>query len=58
MNQALQRLDQNAIHQAILHCAKADRIIKGIAPGDEWDALLATCISLMKPQAPLTTTRH
>jgi DNA polymerase-3 subunit delta len=58
MNQALQRLDQNAIHQAILLCAKADRIIKGIAPGDEWDALLATCISLMKPQAPLTTTRH
>lgn len=55
---ALQRLNQNMIHQAILLSGRADRIIKGMAPGDEWDALLTLCISLMKPQAPSTTTRH
>jgi hypothetical protein len=46
------------IHQAILLSGRADRIIKGMAPGDEWDALLTLCISLMKPQGPSTTTRH
>jgi DNA polymerase-3 subunit delta len=58
MSQALQRLNQSTIHEAILLSGRADRIIKGMASGDEWDALLAICISLMKPQSPSNSTRH
>jgi DNA polymerase-3 subunit delta len=58
MSQALQRLNQSTIHEAILLSGRADRIIKGMASGDEWDALLAICISLMKAQSSSNSTRH
>jgi len=58
MSLALERLNQNMIHQAILLSGRADRIIKGMAAGDEWDALLTLCISLIKPQSQSTYTRH
>lgn len=38
--QAVKRLKAHHIHQAILHAAGIDRIIKGLAPGEPWDELL------------------
>lgn len=58
VSQALQRLAPNAIHQALVLSARADRIIKGVTPGDEWNALLDICIALINPQAPLTNQRN
>lgn len=46
---ALRRLDRNALHRALLLAAKADRVIKGMEVGDEWDALLAVCMALTAP---------
>lgn len=46
---ALQRLSQAAVHQAVLLAGHVDRVMKGQAPGDEWDALLALCMSLTRP---------
>lgn len=47
MEQALKRLNREAIHRALLLSARADRIIKGQEAGDEWEALLRVCMSLM-----------
>ncbi len=59
VTQALQRLNQGTIHQGLVLSGRADRIIKGMVPGDEWNALLEICVSLVKPQTPsLPTTRH
>lgn len=58
VHQALQRLNQDAIHQALLLSARADRIIKGVTPGDEWNALLDICITLISPQASSTHIRN
>ncbi len=58
MGLALQRLDQEAIHQALLLAGQADRIMKGMAPGDEWDALLAICAALSRPPAAPTGPVH
>lgn len=41
---ALQRLDGEALQNALLACARADRIIKGQACGDAWSALLDVCL--------------
>jgi DNA polymerase-3 subunit delta len=49
MEQALKRLNREAIQRALLLAARADRVIKGQEAGDEWDALLAVCISLTRP---------
>lgn len=47
MELALKRLSREAIHRALLLSARADRVIKGQEKGDEWDALLGVCMSLM-----------
>lgn len=54
---ALQRLDRNALHQALLLSAKADRIIKGMEAGDAWEALLAVCLNLIAPVGQTTSER-
>lgn len=41
---AAKRLDRRQAEQAVLLCAQADRVIKGAAVGDEWDALLQVCL--------------
>ena len=43
---AAQRLTRDQAHKALLLCAKADRMIKGMESGDAWEALLDICISL------------
>jgi DNA polymerase-3 subunit delta len=50
MELALKRLSRDAIHRALLLSARADRVIKGQEAGDEWDALLGVCMSLMGPE--------
>lgn len=50
---ALQRLGREDAHQALLLCARADRTIKGMEPGEPWDALLDVCLILTgKPVPP------
>jgi len=39
-------LTRSQAHQALLLCAKADRMIKGMESGDAWEALLDVCLSL------------
>jgi DNA polymerase-3 subunit delta len=46
---ALQRLNRDAIHRALLLAAQADRAIKGMDSGDPWDVLLSVCMSLTAP---------
>jgi DNA polymerase-3 subunit delta len=58
MSLALQRLDQAAVHEALLLAGRADRVMKGMASGDEWDALLTICASLCKPQAASKRSVH
>lgn len=57
MDQALQRLSRADIHQALLLSAKADRIIKGLEAGEEWDALLSVCLSAAARQERNTSSR-
>jgi DNA polymerase-3 subunit delta len=49
LEQALQRLNRDAVHRALLLSAKADRIIKGMETGEPWDALLSVCMSVTAP---------
>lgn len=42
--QALDRLDEAALHRILLLCAQADREIKGQQPGDPWQTLLRICL--------------
>lgn len=58
MGQALRRLSQAAVHQAMLLAGHADRVMKGRVPGDEWDALLAVCMSLTRPLSAPATPLH
>ncbi len=46
---ALQRLNRDAIHRALLLATEADRAIKGLGAGEPWDALLSVCMSLTAP---------
>ena len=46
---ALQRLNQTAIQQGFILAGKADQVIKGVLPGDAWDALLTLCMWLTNP---------
>jgi DNA polymerase-3 subunit delta len=43
---AVQRLTRDRAHRALLLCAKADRMIKGMESGDAWEALLDICLCL------------
>jgi len=42
---------------ALLHAAKIDRIIKGLARGDIWDEFLQLALRLTRSDAPRTNTR-
>ncbi|NJD08852.1 MAG: DNA polymerase III subunit delta [Methylococcaceae bacterium] len=46
VSKAVQRLSQSQAEQALLACARTDRIIKGAEAGDDWDALLEVCLCL------------
>jgi len=46
LSTAAQRLTLDQAHRALLLCAKADRMIKGMESGDTWEALLDVCLSL------------
>jgi DNA polymerase-3 subunit delta len=47
---ALGRLNRDSLQRGLLLSGRVDRIIKGMEPGDEWDALLTLCNSLTTPQ--------
>lgn len=40
------RLSRAEAHRVLLHCARADRRIKGQEGGDAWEALLDVCLAL------------
>jgi DNA polymerase-3 subunit delta len=48
LNRALQRLssDTTTLHRLLQDCARLDRIIKGIEPGEPWDELLGLVMKL------------
>lgn len=46
LTSAAQRLTRDQAQRALLLCAKADRMIKGMESGDAWEALLDICLSL------------
>ncbi len=46
LTSAAQRLTRAQAHKALLLCAKADRMIKGMESGDAWEALLDICLGL------------
>lgn len=48
--QALRRLDQQQLLAALRDAARVDRMAKGLAKGDVWDALLDLGMSLMPQQ--------
>lgn len=48
--QALRRLDQQQLLAALRKAARVDRIAKGLAKGDVWDAVLELGMSLMPQQ--------
>jgi len=45
--QALRKLDQIQLLHALARAAEIDRMVKGLAPGDVWNALLDLGMSLM-----------
>lgn len=48
--QALRKLDQGRLLNALMRAAEIDRMVKGLAKGDVWDSLLDLGLSLM-PQS-------
>ncbi|MBL8445340.1 MAG: DNA polymerase III subunit delta, partial [Zoogloeaceae bacterium] len=48
LQQLLPRLGRNALGAALLHAARVDRIVKGIASGDVWDELLRLGLRLAR----------
>lgn len=48
LQQLLPRLGRNALGAALLHAARVDRIVKGIAGGDVWDELLRLGLRLAR----------
>ena len=46
LSQALTRLGAGALAAALMHAARIDRIIKGLAPGDVWDEFLQLALRL------------
>ncbi len=57
---ALGRLAAPQLQTSILHAAKIDRMIKGLADGDVWDEFLQLCLRLTRarPGAALTPPGH
>ena len=52
VQRALPRLPAATLRTAILHAAKIDRMIKGLAGGDVWDEFLQLCLRLTRSTAP------
>jgi len=52
IQRALPRLQAGTLRTAILHAAKIDRMIKGLARGDVWDECLQLCLRLTPGAAP------
>ncbi|WP_068808084.1 DNA polymerase III subunit delta [Thauera phenolivorans] len=48
LGHALSRLPLGALTAALLHAARIDRIIKGLAPGDVWDEFLQLALRLAR----------
>jgi DNA polymerase III subunit delta len=48
MERALARLSLGQLRTALLHAARIDRIIKGLAGGDVWDEFLTLCLRLSR----------
>lgn len=46
MQTALGRLSPSAIRSCLVRAAEVDRIGKGLAPGDPWDALWGLCVTV------------
>ncbi|MCK2095682.1 DNA polymerase III subunit delta [Thauera aromatica] len=46
VGRALARLTQGGLRAALMHAARIDRIIKGLAPGDIWDEFLQLSLRL------------
>jgi DNA polymerase III delta subunit len=46
---ALKRLSRDRLREALLLAARADRVMKGQEPGEEWDALLTLCLAMVNP---------
>ncbi|MDY0038128.1 MAG: hypothetical protein RBS05_19635, partial [Zoogloea oleivorans] len=51
IQRALPRLASGTLRTAILHAAKIDRMIKGLAGGDVWDEFLQLCLRLTRGSA-------
>lgn len=51
IQRALPRLASGTLRTAILHAAKIDRMIKGLAGGDVWDEFLQLCLRLTRGAA-------
>src|SRR5690606_2030686 len=49
---ALRRIDASRLLEVLCQAAAADRMIKGLAAGDVWDALLQLGLALMGPPKP------
>lgn len=48
IQRAIPRLSEALLRAALLHAARIDRIIKGLAPGDVWDEFLQLTLRLAK----------
>jgi DNA polymerase-3 subunit delta len=46
LSKAAERLRREDVQRALCLCARADRMIKGMAIGESWEALLDVCMSL------------
>lgn len=46
IGRALGRLTQGSLRAALMHAARIDRIIKGLAPGDVWDEFMQLTLRL------------
>lgn len=51
VQQALPRLAGAGLRTALLHAARIDRIIKGVADGDVWDEFLQLCLRMAPRQS-------
>lgn len=51
IQRALPRLNSAILRTSILHAAKIDRMIKGLASGDVWDEFLQLCLRLTRATA-------
>jgi DNA polymerase-3 subunit delta len=49
VEQAVGRLPLTRLRSALLHAARIDRMIKGLARGEVWDEFLTLCLRLARP---------